>query len=100
MRVFRIGAALFTRTRKEAGNRHCFYAGQKNCMIVEAPSGIEYWVFFDVRHVGEPNVVLLFVQSAYPPDGAPVPSGRRRKKVGFKVLVNLALQGRRPTPPH
>jgi hypothetical protein len=81
------------------GNKNCFYAGKENYMIVEAPNGKEYWVFFDVRPVGEPNAVLLFVQSAYPPYGTLVPSGRRRKKVGFKVLVNLALRGTRPTPP-
>ena len=84
---------------RDIGNKNCFYAGQDNYMIVEAPNGIEYWVFFDVRHVGEPNTVLLFVQSAYPAGGLLVPSGRRRKKVGFNVLVNLALQAKRPTPP-
>ena len=79
--------------------KNCFYANQENYFIVEAPHGKEYWVFFDVRHVSEPNAVLLFVQSAYPPDDSPVPRGRRRKKVGFRVLVSHALRGTRPTPP-
>ena len=79
--------------------QNCFYAAQDNYFIVEAPNGREYWIFFDVRPTDEPDAVLLIFQSAYPPEAAPTPRGRRRKKVGFRVLVNLALQRKRPTPP-
>ena len=86
---------------KSLDGRKCFHANQENYFIVELAGGREYWVFFDVRNVGEPSAVLLFVQSAYPANAASVsvPHGRRRKKVGFRVLVNYALRGERPKPP-
>jgi hypothetical protein len=82
------------------GSRNCFYANQENYFVIESADGDEYWVFFDVRNVGAPDAVLLFVQSAYPADEPKLnaPRGRARKKVGFKVLVNCALKGTRPKP--
>ena len=83
--------------------RNCFYADRDNYFVVELPGtlppGQEYWVFFDVRNAGEIDAVLVYVQSAYPSDGALAPRGRQKKKVGFKVLVSMALEGRRPHPP-
>ena len=83
--------------------RHCFHAGRENYFVVELPDllpgGQEYWVFFDVRHTGKTNAVLLFVQSAYATSGKFSPSGRRRKPVGFRLLLNAALQNRRVEEP-
>jgi hypothetical protein len=83
--------------------RKCFFADRDNYFIVEMPdalpAGFEYWVFFDVRGVGEPGAVLLFVQSAYAGDSTKSPRGRKGEKVGFRVLVSKALQGSRAAPP-
>ncbi len=84
---------------RNIGGKKCYYAKRENYMIIETPGGQEYSIFFDVRSTGEPNAVLLYVQSAYPRDGYPNPHGRSGKKVGFKVLVNHALLGTRPSPP-
>jgi hypothetical protein len=85
------------------GGRKCFYAKRQNYFTVELPAqlppGHEYRIFFHVRAVDEAGTVLLFVQSAYAVPRDSGPHGRREKKVGFNVLVNLALQGRRPAPP-
>jgi hypothetical protein len=84
-------------------SRDCFYAKQQNYFVVELPNtlppGEEYRVFFNVRKVDVPDAVLVFVQSAYAAGRGIAPSGITRKKVGFRVLLNLALQGRRPVPP-
>ncbi len=84
--------------------RSCYFARRDNYFVVETPAllavGQEYRVFFDVRNVGEPNAVLVYVQSAYPADKARgAPGGARRKKVGFRVLVNHALRGTKPPEP-
>ncbi len=83
--------------------RKCFFTNYKNYFVVEMPDalprGLEYWVFFDVRHAGERGAVLIFVESAYAGDATKTPYRSRREKVGFKVLVNKALQGERPKPP-
>lgn len=84
--------------------RKCYFAGRENYFVVQnhpllAP-GQEYRVFFDVRHIGVADAVMLFVQSAYPADlekGSP--HGARRKTVGFRVLVSHALRNTRPVPP-
>ena len=63
-------------------------------------AGQEYRVFFDVRHAKVAHTVLLFVQSAYPANPEKgSPHGARRKKVGFRVLVNHALGNTKPSPP-
>jgi hypothetical protein len=82
--------------------RPCFFTGQQNYFTVDMPSALsateEYRVFFDVRPSGQ-NAVLVFVQSAYAANlDDPAPRGVTRKKVGFNVLVNLALRGKRPSP--
>jgi hypothetical protein len=84
--------------------RSCFFARRDNYFVVETPDLLavdqEYRVFFDVRNVGEPDAVLVYVQSAYTADKARgTPGGVRRKKVGFRVLVNHALQGTKPPEP-
>lgn len=84
--------------------KKCYYAKGQNYFVVELPQqlpqGKEYRIFFDVRYIGDPGAVLLYVQSAYAaPVGGSGPSGIRAKKVGFRVLLNLALQNKRPTPP-
>jgi hypothetical protein len=83
--------------------RKCYFAKQQNYFVVELPQqlpqGEEYRVFFDVRHIGEADAVLLYVQSAYSArQGIGGPRGIRAKKVGFRVLVNLALRNQRPMP--
>jgi|GEM_PF-1696709 len=84
-------------------HRKCFFTNYKNYFVVELPetlaAGFEYWVFFDVRNVGERDAVLIFVESAYVGDATKTPYRSRREKVGFKVLVNKALQNQRPKPP-
>ncbi len=84
--------------------RKCYFAGRENYFVVQnhplLTARQEYRVFFDVRHIGVAHAVLLFVQSAYPANfekGSP--HGARRKKVGFRVLVNHALRDTRPPPP-
>jgi hypothetical protein len=86
--------------------RRCYYADDKgeNYLTIDAhpqlAAGQEYRVFFDVRPVAGPDAVLVYVQSAYPGrQGGGGVGGVRRKKVGFLVLVNHALQRTRPAPP-
>lgn len=78
-------------------------ARRRNFVTVELPESLkspaEYLVFFDLRPTSEKDAVLVFVQSAYPSVPGPRPQGLGRKRVGFRVLVNLALQGRKPHPP-
>lgn len=83
--------------------RKCYFAGRENYFVVEnhplLAAGQEYRVFFDVRHAGVADAVLLFVQSAYPAildRGSP--QGARRKAVGFRVLVSHALRNTKPSP--
>ncbi len=80
---------------RKLDGRKCFFADRDNYFIVELPgtlpAGFEYWVFFDVRGVDDPDAVLLFIQSAYVGDSRRSPSGRKGEKVGFKVLVSKAL---------
>lgn len=83
--------------------RKCYFAHRENYFIVEnhplLAAGQEYRVFFDVRHIGVADAVLLFVQSAYPANlEKGTPRGAKRKKVGFRVLVNHALQNTKPSP--
>jgi hypothetical protein len=83
-------------------SRPCFYTGQQNYFTVDVPSTLsateEYRVFFDVRPSGK-NAVLVYVQSAYAANlEDPAPRGVTGKKVGFNVLVNLALKNKRPSP--
>ncbi len=59
----------------------------------------EYLVFFDVRTMGEPDAILVFIETAFATGAAPKPSGIGRQRVGFKVLVNLALRRQKPHPP-
>jgi hypothetical protein len=88
---------------RKLDGRKCFFADRHNYFVVELPgalpAGFEYWVFFDVRGVDDPGAVLLFVQSAYVGDSKMSPRGRKGEKVGFRVLVNKALEGRRATRP-
>lgn len=84
--------------------RSCYFARRDNYFVVETPAlvqaGQEYRVFFDVRKIGTPDAVLVYVQSAYAADKAlGAPGGVRRKRVGFRVLVNHALQGTKPPEP-
>jgi hypothetical protein len=83
--------------------RKCYFARLQNYFVVELPQqlpqGTEYRIFFDVRNIGEADAVLLFVQSAYAATHGTGPRGIRDKKVGFRVLLNLALQNKRPAPP-
>jgi hypothetical protein len=83
--------------------RKCFFTDRNNYLVVELPDalpiGFEYWIFFDVRRVAEPNTVLLFVQSAYAGDTRKSPYSRRREKVRFRMLVSKALEGERPKRP-
>jgi hypothetical protein len=92
---------------RELNQRKCYFnfknSQQRNYITVDVADkagGLsEYLVFFDVRSVGEDNAVLVFVQSAFPTGSAPKPHNIGRKKVGFRVLVNLALAGRKPRQP-
>lgn len=89
---------------KSLPTRKCYFARQKNYFIVQnhplLAAGQEYRVFFDVRHIGGADAVLLFVQSAYPANlDKGTPHGATRKKIGFRVLVNHALQNTKPSPP-
>jgi len=84
--------------------RDCFYGNRDNYLVIELPEivtpGFQYWIFFDVRPVDDdPNAILVFVQSAYVGSVDRPPYGRRPKRVGFRVLVNLALRRRRPKRP-
>jgi hypothetical protein len=88
---------------RKLDGRKCFFADRDNYFIVELPgtlpAGFEYWVFFDVRGVDDPAAVLLYVQSAYVGDSRKSPRGRKGEKVGFRVLVSKALDGRRAIRP-
>ena len=89
---------------RQLDGRKCFFADRDNYLIVELPEslppGFEYWVFFDVRGVEDPDAVLVFIQSAYVGDGTKLRRGRKGQKVGFRVLVNKALGGTRAKRPH
>lgn len=78
--------------------RDCYYANRENFLVVQVPPGElsrrEYRVFFDARAQTDRGAVLLFVQSAYPSDGAFQPHGRGRKKIGFNAIVGKALADR------
>jgi hypothetical protein len=80
--------------------RKCYFAKQQNYFVFEAEQvGFEYRIFFDVRKVKEADgAILVYVQSAYIADTKTAPNGKRQK-VGFNVLVKLALVGERPNPP-
>ena len=84
-------------------NRKCFFTDRNNYFVIELPealpAGFEYWVFFDVRGVPDPDAVLLFIQSAYAGDASKTPRGRKAEKVGFRVLVGKALDGCRAKRP-
>lgn len=92
---------------RDLDRRKCYFnfkhSRQRNYITLDVIDGTgtpsEYLVFFDVRHAGVEHAVLVFVQSAFPAGIAPKPHGISRKKVGFRVLVNLALQNRKPHPP-
>jgi hypothetical protein len=83
--------------------RKCFFTDRNNYFVVELPealpTGFEYWIFFDVRGIAEPDAVLLFIQSAYAGDTRKSPYSRRREKVRFRMLVSKALEGRRSKRP-
>lgn len=84
-------------------NRKCFFTDRNNYFVIELPdalpTGFEYWVFFDVRGVPDPDAVLLFIQSAYAGDARKTPRGRKAEKAGFRVLVSKALDGCRVKRP-
>jgi hypothetical protein len=89
---------------RELPERKCYYANQDNYFVIETHELLatdqEYRVFFDVRPVGVPDAVLLFVQSAYVANKSKGgPHGITRKKVGFRVLVSHALKGTKPVRP-
>lgn len=82
-------------------HRKCFFTRRENYFVFETegiPKGSEYRVFFDVRKVAF-RTVLLWIQSAYVGTSNDPPSGRRRKKIGFRVLVRHAIEHNRPNPP-
>lgn len=86
---------------KSLPTRKCYFARRENYFVVQnhplLAAGQEYRVFFDVRHTGMADAVLLFVQSAYPANlDKGTPYGLRRKKVGFRVLVQHALRNTKP----
>ena len=83
--------------------RKCFFTDRNNYFVIELPdalpAGFQYWVFFDVRGISDPDAVLLFIQSAYAREAKMTPRGRKAEKVGFRVLVSKALDGRRAKRP-
>jgi hypothetical protein len=81
-------------------HRKCFFTRRENYFVFETegiPTGSEYRVFFDVRKVAF-RTVLLWIQSACVGSSNDPPSGRRRKKIGFRVLVRHAIESNRPNP--
>lgn len=86
--------------------RKCFHAKAINYLTLGQPEGLlaghEYQVYFDLRRwkakeeKGGRPVILVIVQSAYAVPFGQAPRGRRRQPVGFNVLVNAALSGRKP----
>lgn len=78
--------------------RKCYSAKNANFFTAEiagAPHGHEYRVFFSVRrHPEEANTVQLIVQSAYFGKTELRPKGRRRKPIGFRVIISNALLGK------
>jgi hypothetical protein len=81
--------------------RKCFYTRRDNYFIAEfdgVPKGCEYWVFFDVRKIA-PQTVIVWIESAYLGAINDPPSGRKRQKVAFRVLVRKALENTRANPP-
>lgn len=88
--------------------RKCYHAKSRNFLTLgdpeELPEGYEYQVFFDLRrrkdleeNGGRP-IIELIVQSAFAAPLNQAPRGRRRQPVGFNVLVNGVLMGRKPGP--
>lgn len=81
--------------------RPCAFASDDNYVTVDVttPAGValRYGVFFNVKRVNEPNVVLLVVQSAYCLD--PQKPQPAKGKIGFNVLLGHALRGTRPKRP-
>lgn len=80
----------------------CFYAKHQNYFVVEVPGRLpaneEYRVFFNVRKADVPETVRVFVESAYTARKGSGPNSIAGKKVGFRVILNLALQNKRPVP--
>jgi len=82
-------------------HRKCFFTSRSNYFVLETsglPRDREYRIFFDVRKMAS-RAVLLWIQSAYVGNSEELPSGRRKKKIGFRVLVRKALDCTRPHPP-
>jgi hypothetical protein len=84
------------------GNRRCYATRHKNHFIVNAleglPSGMEYWVFFNLRKTNKPDALRLFVESAYPGETTQAPYGRKRESILFRALVSKTLDITRQEP--
>jgi hypothetical protein len=82
-------------------NRKCFYTRRDNYFVAEVsglPKGYEYWIFFDVRKIAT-RAVIVWIESAYVGCINNPPSGRKRQKVNFRVLVRKALENTRARRP-
>jgi hypothetical protein len=64
--------------------RKCLFTDRNNYFVLELPdplpAGFEYWIFFDVRGVAEPDAVPLFIQSAYASDTRKSPRSDEGKR--------------------
>lgn len=86
--------------------RKCFHAKAINYLTLGEPEGLpaghEYQVYFNLKRwkgkeeKGGRPVILIIVQSAYAVSCDQAPRGRRRQPVGFNVLINAAMEERKP----
>jgi hypothetical protein len=77
-----------------------------NYLTLGEPEGLpaehEYQVYFNLKRwkpkaeKGRRPVILIIVQSAYAVPCGLAPRGRHRQPVGFNVLINAAMEGRKP----
>lgn len=86
-----------------AGLVKIYFGKHNNFFTIEVANdpSREYRVFFNLQRWKEagPDAVLLVVQSAYSDCFERAPRGRKLKTVGFRVLLNHALSGTKPSAP-
>jgi hypothetical protein len=81
---------------RAAFSAHAFTTG---CLISEGPDHHYSTGPRDLRKFCAIRYELSKIQSAYAGDSRKSPRGRKREKVGFRMLVSKALDGRRAKRP-
>lgn len=80
--------------------RHCYFANGDGFFTLELdglPQGHDYRVFFAVRRKSSTEVELV-VKSAHVGRSDQLPTGARKKKVGFRMIIGKCLAGESRPP--